>query len=410
MKKVYVVMVGLPARGKSTLAKRIKEGLEAEGLSVGLFNNGTLRRAQLGEDSAEPAFYHPQNAEGRAKREAIACENMLAAQQFLATAGHVAILDATNVSRNRRAMLEATLCDAPLLFVECTNNDPLLLDASLERKASLPEFAGKSHAEAKASFIQRMHYYQELYTPLQDESCWVRLDAVDNRIIAERLDHYIPYYHRIRDILVSDWVRNLYLARHGETTANVQGRIGGDPSLTGKGLAQADALARHFADIPITHIFTSTRQRSAQTAAPLQAMRPDCMVTALSEFDEIDAGLYEDMRYEDIRREFPHEYEARARDKYYYTYPEGEGYCTLRARVELGLRRAMFLAGDAKGVMLIGHQAINRMILSHFLYRRTEDVPFIYIPQNQYYHIVATQRKRLFELVPFFSEEENKFF
>jgi hypothetical protein len=51
--------------------------------------------------------------------------------------------------------------------------------------------------------------------------------------------------------------------------------------------------------------------------------------------------------------------------------------------------------------MIVGHQAINRMILSHFLFRRTEDVPYIYIPQDQYFHIVSTQKKKLFELVRF---------
>jgi hypothetical protein len=48
--------------------------------------------------------------------------------------------------------------------------------------------------------------------------------------------------------------------------------------------------------------------------------------------------------------------------------------------------------------MIIGHRAVNRMILSHFLFRRTEDVPYIYIPQDRFYHIVATQDKKLFQL------------
>ncbi len=65
-----------------------------------------------------------------------------------------------------------------------------------------------------------------------------------------------------------------------------------------------------------------------------------------------------------------------------------------------GLRRALFLAGDSP-LMIIGHQAINRILLSLFLLQRSEDVPFIYIPQNQYYHISTTPRRKLFELVRF---------
>ena len=41
------------------------------------------------------------------------------------------------------------------------------------------------------------------------------------------------------------------------------------------------------------------------------------------------------------------------------------------------------------------------MILSHFLYRREEDVPYIYVPQDKFYHIVATQTKKLFQLKSF---------
>ena len=48
--------------------------------------------------------------------------------------------------------------------------------------------------------------------------------------------------------------------------------------------------------------------------------------------------------------------------------------------------------------MIVGHQAVNRLILSHFLYRREVDVPYIYIPQDRFYHIVSTQNKKLFEL------------
>ena len=51
--------------------------------------------------------------------------------------------------------------------------------------------------------------------------------------------------------------------------------------------------------------------------------------------------------------------------------------------------------------MIIGHQDVNRMILSDFLFRRAEDVPYIFIPQDKYFHIVSTQTKKLFELRKF---------
>jgi broad specificity phosphatase PhoE len=72
----------------------------------------------------------------------------------------------------------------------------------------------------------------------------------------------------------------------------------------------------------------------------------------------------------------------------------------LRKRVRQGLRRALFLAGGAP-LAIIGHQAINRVLLTLFLRCRNEDIPYIYIPQNQYYHISLTTRCKTFERVSY---------
>ncbi len=401
MSKLYIVMVGLPARGKSTVSLRLCEGLRAEGIPARIFNNGELRRNILGEESSVPEFYHPDNQQGRGKREQIALINVNAAKTWLRGEGDVAILDATNASRARRAFLEEHLTGAPILYVECVNNDAELLAASVERKTRLPEFARLSPEEARQSFMERIGYYERIYAPLREEECFVRVDSFRNRIIEERIGRKIPYYVRIRDVLVSDWVRELFLARHGESLFNVEGRIGGDAPLTDKGRAQAEALAAHFHGTHIPYIFTSHRKRSRETAAPIRADHPEATVIALSELDEIDAGVCDSMRYEDIRTRMPEEFQARAKDKYHYVYPRGEGYASMRDRVERGFRKALFLSGGQPGIVVIGHQAINRTILSLFLFRRTEDVPYIYVPQNQYFHIVATHQKKLFELVRF---------
>ena len=87
MHKLYVAMVGLPARGKSTLAKRIRDGLMAEGIQAKLFNNGDMRRALMGAESTSPDFYNPSNAAGREAREMICRRNMDLARGWLADGG-----------------------------------------------------------------------------------------------------------------------------------------------------------------------------------------------------------------------------------------------------------------------------------------------------------------------------------
>lgn len=403
MRKLYVAMVGLPARGKSTLARRIREALVDEGIDAAIFNNGDMRRSLLGTESGSPEFYHPDNAFGKEARELIARRNMEAARDYLAGGGEVAILDATNVSRARRRTMENVLTDHPLLFIECVNEDPLLLEACIRRKRQLPEFRTLDEAAALESFRTRIKYYEAIHSPVGRpgmERHWMCVDATANRILSESPCDGSPYYPAIREVVVSTWVRCLYLVRHGQTSFNAQGRIGGDPALTEKGLAQAEALAGHLRGKDIPWLFTSTRLRSHQTAAPLLADRPDASVMALKEFDEIWAGDCEGMSYDDIRRLMPEVTRSRNADKYGYAYPNGESYAMLRERVRRGMRRALFLAADSP-LMIIGHQAINRIVLSLFLLQRREDVPYIYIPQNQYYHISTTPRRKLFEMVRF---------
>lgn len=398
--KLYVAMVGLPARGKSTLAKRIREGLREDGINAAIFNNGDLRRQMFGPQSTSPDFYNPRNAAGFDAREHICRKNLAAAKEYLACGGDVAILDATNARPARRALIESTLTDYPVLFIECVNEDPLLQDACIRRKARLPEYAACTAEEAYASFIKRIAFYESVYQPLEHERFWLRVDATANRILEERPCESSPYYPPIRDILVTTWVRRLFLARHGQTPYNLEGRIGGDPPLSVRGQQQAAALARHMEGKHIPWIFTSTRLRSLQTAAPLLAHRGRTNHMALKEFDEIWAGDCEGMRYCDIRERMPQVTAERNADKYRYAYPNGESYAMLLERVRRGLQRALFLAGDDP-LMIIGHQAINRVLLSLFLRRRAEDIPYTFVPQDQYYHISCLPRRRLFELVPY---------
>ncbi|MDY6972808.1 MAG: histidine phosphatase family protein, partial [Thermodesulfobacteriota bacterium] len=218
------------------------------------------------------------------------------------------------------------------------------------------------------------------------------------RIIEEEITEDVLYYDRIRDFLVTDTVKNLFLIRHGETIFNLEDRIGGDSGLTENGRTQARALAAYFKKKKIPVIFTSEKKRTIQTAEHISQEQKVCVIIPLKEFNEIDSGICECMSYEEIREKMPNVYLARKKDKFNYIYPEGEGYVSMKERVDSGVKKALYLSSNPDNIMIVGHRAVNRMILSHFLYRRKEDVPYIYIPQDKFYHVVATQSRKLFQL------------
>lgn len=397
-KKLYIVMVGLPARGKTTIAAKLRQNLSHDSVMTRIFNNGELRRKMIRENTSYSRFFDPLNKEGVALREKIDLINIERARKYLNNRGNVAILDATHASRKRRRLIRTLLSDHPLLFIECVNDDKEILEASILRKIDLPEFGHLNQEEAIESFRQRIAYYQSIYLPLEKEGNVVKLDSLNNKIIDEEIVQNIPYIEQIRDFLLTDMVRNLYLIRHGETYFNLENRIGGDSALTDNGRSQAMALARYFRPKRIPLIFTSDKRRTIQTAQAIQKMQEECTIIPLPEFNEIESGVCEAMSYEEIKGGMPQVYRERKKDKYNYVYPNGEGYVSMETRIDRGIKKALYLSRPSDNIMIVGHRAVNRMILSHFLFRRREDVPYVYIPQDKFYYISATQNRKLFQL------------
>jgi broad specificity phosphatase PhoE/adenylylsulfate kinase-like enzyme len=399
--KLVIAMVGLPARGKSTMARKIAGTLERDEVNVRIFNNGDVRRQLSPGNSSVPEVFSPENAAGVKFREQCARVNLDLARAFLKNEGAVAIIDATNVTCRRRQLIKKTFPDFPVLFVECLNTDEEALEANLERKAFLKEFRQLSREQALNSFLRRIDFYESVYEPLHDERNFLLVDSFEGHILQEQLTDLLPYYDRIRDLITTRIVRNLFLVRHGETWFNREDRIGGDSDLTDKGLAQAHGLAEYFARERIPVIFTSNYKRTLQTAAPIAALQEHCSIIALPEFDEICAGVCDGMTYDEIREQMPEVAATRKHNKYDYVYPEGEAYATMEERIHRGLQKVFYLNNYDDNIMIVGHRAVNRMILSDFVFRPREEVPYIYMPQNRYYHIQVDPHKKIFELKPY---------
>lgn len=109
-KKLVLVMVGLPARGKSFVVHKATRYIEWLGFPTRMFNVGNLRR-QLGKAGEDAAFFNPDNQDATQLREDMAMEVLDELIDWLEHKGHVAIFDATNTTKLRRYGL---LADAPI--------------------------------------------------------------------------------------------------------------------------------------------------------------------------------------------------------------------------------------------------------------------------------------------------------
>ncbi|HET6569790.1 MAG TPA: histidine phosphatase family protein [Rhodothermales bacterium] len=88
----------------------------------------------------------------------------------------------------------------------------------------------------------------------------------------------------------------LYLVRHGETDYNrkriVQGRRI-NSSLNATGRAQAAALGRRLAGVPIDAIYSSTLRRAEETASYIAANHDGVALYRLQDLEEMSWGVYE---------------------------------------------------------------------------------------------------------------------
>lgn len=401
---LFIIMVGLPARGKSTIAGKLFESLRHDGIRTRVFNNGDLRRRLSKENTSVPEYFNPQNRLASEQRERFAMMNVQRAKAFIQKHRDrraVAILDAANVNPQRRKLLRKELPEDRTLFIECIHDDPEILEAGIRLKIQAPEFSGLTQMSAISAFKERIRHYEREYRHLGPERNYYCIDSFNYRMLKAKLTDNVPFADQIRDYLVATHIKNLFLVRHPETFDNIDDRIGGDAELTPFGHKEAKKLATHFSRWDIPLIFTSLLKRTLEASMYIKAKQRNCKVLPFTEFDEINAGICDGMTYNELRGEMPDVYSSRRTKKYYYVYPKGEGYVSMEKRIERGIKKVLFFSKYPSNAMIVGHRAVNRMILAYFVFKRKEDVPYIYIPQDRYYRISITQDKKIFEMKKF---------
>ncbi|KQK22136.1 6-phosphofructo-2-kinase/fructose-2,6-bisphosphatase [Brachypodium distachyon] len=381
-RKLVIVLVGLPARGKTFTAAKLTRYLRWLGHETKHFNVGKYRRLKHGT-SQTADFFRGDNKEGvEARNEvaALAMEDMLS---WMVEGGQVGICDATNSTRSRRNMLmKMAEGKCKIIFVETICNDQDVLERNIRLKVQQsPDYAEQTDFEAGVrDFKERLAYYEKVYEPVEEGSYIKMIDMVSGnggQLQINDISGYLP--GRIVFFLVNCHLtpRPILLTRHGESLDNVRGRIGGDSSLSEAGGVYSRKLAsfveKRLKSERTASIWTSTLQRTILTAHPIIGF-PKIQWRAL---DEINAGVCDGMTYDEVKKNKPEEYESRRKDKLRYRYPRGESYLDVIQRLEPVI---IELERQRAPVVVIAHQAVLRALYAYFADKPLEEVPKIEIP------------------------------
>ena len=397
--KLAFVMVGLPARGKTFIARKIARYLSWLGNKTQVYNVGSYRRALLGRH--RHSFFDPRNEAGLAARRDVALQALDDMLAFLRTGGDIAIYDATNNTRARRDLVHAR-CAAEgvdVVFVESICDDPVIIESNIRaNKARSPDYEGMPAEEAVRDFRQRIAHYDSEYRRVgDDEGPFVKIIDVGRKMELHRIEGYL--LARVVHFLVNLHVhpRRVWLTRHGESSFNVSGQIGGDAALSDAGRAYASHLATVMRDRvgDGAVVWTSTLRRTVETAevigVPYRTWRA---------LDEIDAGVCDGMTYAEIAEQMPHEFERRQADKFRYRYPRGESYQDVIQRLEPVIFE---LEREKAPLLVIGHQAVLRALYAYMMDRPPTECPFVSIPLHTILELEPTAygcEERRIELAP----------
>lgn len=153
----------------------------------------------------------------------------------------------------------------------------------------------------------------------------------------------------------------LLLARHGQTTWNVQHRLQGqlDSPLTDEGIEQAQAIAARVADAGVHTVCSSPLGRAMQTSIII-ADRIGADLVEVPELAELDHGELAGMTWDEIDDAYPTAREERAANRYGWAFPGGESYAQARARARKALSSCGWASEGAP--LLVSHEMIGRML------------------------------------------------
>jgi 6-phosphofructo-2-kinase / fructose-2,6-biphosphatase 2 len=213
--QICVVMVGLPARGKSLISQKgsgASEDPASEStdwligaatrylkwlsIKAKVFNVGSYRRTATAHPTAD--FFDTKNPEGERLRRAAAeaaVTDML--KWFEEEKGTIAILDATNSTKERRRWIHerCTAQDIEILFVEskCDDED-LIMSNILEVKTTSPDYIGQDPEQAAQDFRNRIRNYEKVYQTIGEEESdmtYIKIMNVGKQVIINKIQDYL---------------------------------------------------------------------------------------------------------------------------------------------------------------------------------------------------------------------------
>mmetsp|Transcript_86327 Transcript_86327/g.219887 ORF Transcript_86327/g.219887 Transcript_86327/m.219887 type:complete len:580 (-) Transcript_86327:587-2326(-) len=412
-----LALVGLPARGKSFISRKLDNFLEWQGLSTKVFNVGMYRREAVEPDqSGRSDFFDAKNKVAAAAREAAATAALDDALAFLSSGGKVAIMDATNSTKVRRKSIvdQVRACSNrfAVLFVEAICDDAEILETNMLSKVkNSPDFAGLSLEEAIADIKARVAKYEDVYEPVQDsEGSYIKVLNLSSKIMASHC--YGRMSKSIMPFMMAIHIgsRPIWLVRAG--SGEVDSKRAGETDqfqllshLSSGGQSFARSLASFIEERSQRYwreagkerepasVLTSTMLRAVES---VRHMTDDHEQTAA--LNPIDKGTLAGGRLDvecrgddspqcDFEERYPDWYAEWKSGPFRKRFPGGESYMDVLKRLESVLVEVEM---STRPVLIVSHVTVLQLLAAYFRGTPVEDAWKLAIPKNTVMEVTPT--------------------
>jgi len=155
----------------------------------------------------------------------------------------------------------------------------------------------------------------------------------------------------------------IHLIRHGEVAGAGAPRYNGhsDVPLSQRGVEQYHGLKSRFDSIDVSACYSSDLTR-CRTGADILGSHLGLVPFIEPSLRELNIGIWEGMTWDEIKGQWPQEWEERLADIVSYRVPEGENLLDLQARVIPVLDRIV-TSHKGEEVLVVAHGGANRVIL-----------------------------------------------
>jgi len=158
----------------------------------------------------------------------------------------------------------------------------------------------------------------------------------------------------------------LIFVRHAEAEGNKIRRFHGwtDSALTERGHLQAQRVAERLKDMPIDVIYSSSLQRTKQTAGYIAKVK-NLPVNLSDNLKEINGGDWEGLTWEELEERWPEAYDMWDNRPHLHQMPNGESMAEFQQRA-LDEIINIIKQNQGKNICIVTHGTLIRSVICHF--------------------------------------------